>query len=164
MTYPLPSWTNNPMTSDPIDAENLSLYNSAVTDLDSRTTTIEASGAVNALATAKGDMIAAHAANDMETIPVGTDGQVLTVNLSETLGVEWADPAPGGVSSVTAGDTSVHVDNTDPINPTVIVNQGNLTLAESQVTSLVTHLAERQRCLAVQVGRVDEPDDGSAQF
>jgi hypothetical protein len=143
-TYPMPSWTNDPTTSDPIDAENLSLYNTAIDGLDSRTTTIEAAGAVNALATAKGDMIAAHAAADMSTLPVGTDGKVLTADSSATLGVAWVDPAPGGVSSVTAGDTSIHVDNTDPINPTVIVNQANLTVAESQVTSLVTHLAAKQ--------------------
>ncbi|HEX4395447.1 MAG TPA: hypothetical protein VH084_28535 [Mycobacterium sp.] len=144
MTYPLPSWTDDPTTSDPIDAENLDLYNTAIDGLDTRTSTIEASGAVNALATAKGDMIAAHAVNDMETLGVGTDGQVLTADASATLGVGWADPAPGGVSSVTAGDTSIHVDNTDPINPTVIVNQANLTVAESQVTSLTTHLAAKQ--------------------
>jgi hypothetical protein len=48
------------------------------------------------------------------------------------------------VSSVTAGDTSIHVDNTDPINPTVIVNQSNLTVAESQVTGLATDLAAKQ--------------------
>jgi hypothetical protein len=144
MTYPLPSWTDDPTTSDPIDAENLDLYNTAIDDLDSRTSTIEASGAVNALATAKGDMIAAHGVNDMETLAVGTNGQVLTAASSATLGVHWADPAPGGVSSVTAADTTIHVDNTDPINPTVKVNPGNLTIAESQVTSLTTDLAGKQ--------------------
>src|SRR5882757_1835978 len=144
MTYPVPSWTDNPATSDPIDADNLSLYNSAVTDLDNRATALEAGGGLQALATAKGDMIAAQAVNNMQTIGVGTNGQVLTADSSATLGVDWADPAPGGVSSVTAGDTSVNVNNTDPVNPTVIVNQGNLTVAESQVTSLVTHLAAKQ--------------------
>lgn len=143
MAYDLPEWTNNPSTSSPLDAENLLLLNAAIIDLDDRETGTLAlvDDKVDAtLATDTGDMLVASSSNTFGTLDVGTDGQVLTADSSQPLGVDWADPAPGGVTTVDAGDSSVDVDNTDPANPTITVVQANLVIAESQVTSLVTNL------------------------
>lgn len=146
MAYTLPGWTNNPSTSSPLDAANLNLLNAAINDLDTRAAgnlALAAAAVSETLATAKGDMMVASALVTFGTLAVGSDGKVLTADSTQTLGMGWATPAPSGVVSVSAGDSSVTVDNTDPANPTVAVDQANLVIAESQVTSLGTDLAAK---------------------
>ena len=65
----------------------------------------------------KGDLIAASGATDLGLVSVGTNGQVLTVDLAQDTGLTWATPSSGTVLSVNAtaplfvvsGTTTPHI-------------------------------------------------------
>jgi hypothetical protein len=48
------------------------------------------------VATTKGDLIAAPSANNFSRLAVGSNGQVLTADSTQTLGVKWASAGGGG--------------------------------------------------------------------
>ena len=51
--------------------------------------------AVSGIVDAKGDLLAASAADTLARVGVGTNGQVLTADSAETAGVKWASPSSG---------------------------------------------------------------------
>jgi hypothetical protein len=56
-----------------------------------------ANGAVaKSIVDAKGDLIAATAADTVSRLAIGTNGQVLTADSAEATGIKWATPATGG--------------------------------------------------------------------
>lgn len=52
------------------------------------------------LVDAKGDLIAATAADVVARLAIGTDGQVLTADAAQTAGMKWATPSSGGGGGV----------------------------------------------------------------
>jgi hypothetical protein len=67
------------------------------TDLDFSWVAQDDSNAIqNAIVDAKGDLIAATAADTPARLAVGTDGQILTADSSAATGLAWAAPASGG--------------------------------------------------------------------
>jgi hypothetical protein len=60
---------------------------------------ITAASAINpTIVDAKGDIIAATAADTVARLAVGTDGQVLTAASGQTTGLQWATPSSGGMT------------------------------------------------------------------
>lgn len=63
-----------------------------------------AGGAVPAsTATAKGDLLLAAGSGDVRRLPVGTNGQVLTADDTQTVGARWATPSGGGGTAGVTG-------------------------------------------------------------
>ena len=67
------------------------------TDMDFTWVTPDDANAIqNAIVDAKGDLIAATAADTPARLAVGTNGQVLTADSTAATGLAWADPASSG--------------------------------------------------------------------
>jgi hypothetical protein len=76
------------------------------TDLDFSWVAQDDSNAIqNAIVDAKGDLIAATAADTPARLAVGTNGQVLTADSAEATGLKWATPASTSGFTLVAGGT-----------------------------------------------------------
>jgi hypothetical protein len=62
------------------------------------TSPYSSSGIAATIVDAKGDLIAATAADTVARLPVGTDGQVLTAASGQSTGLQWATVAAGAVT------------------------------------------------------------------
>ena len=75
------------------------------TDMDF-TWAADASGIPATIFDAKGDLIAATAADTASRLAVGTNGQVLTADSTAATGIAWATPSSGGMTQITSGTLS----------------------------------------------------------
>ena len=77
------------------------------TDLDFSWVAQDDSNAIqNAIVDAKGDLIAATAADTPARLAVGTNGQVLTADSTAATGIKWATAAAGGITQLATGTLS----------------------------------------------------------
>ena len=63
----------------------------------------DAAGIPATIVDAKGDLIAATAADTVARLAVGTNGQVLTADSTAATGIKWATAAAGGFTSIATG-------------------------------------------------------------
>jgi len=113
------------------------------TDLDFSWVAQDDSNAIqNAIVDAKGDLIAATAADTPARLAVGTNGQILTADSSAATGIKWADPAGGGgkILQVIYASTTT----TTTITTTTFTDITNLTasITPSASTSRILILAD----------------------
>ena len=91
--------------------------------------------------TAKGDTYVATASGVVTRLGVGTNGQVLTADSTQTKGLKWSDAAAGTVTSVTAGTGlsggTITSSGTIAIDTTVVTLSGTQTLTSKTLTTPV---------------------------
>jgi hypothetical protein len=63
-------------------------------------------GIAKTIVDAKGDIIAATAADTVSRLAVGSNDQVLTADSSTATGLKWAAPSAGGMTSIASGSLS----------------------------------------------------------
>lgn len=78
-----------------LTSDDLTFYTTGVATADA--------AVPEAIVTAKADLLVGASSGVVDNLPVGTNNQVLTADSTQTLGVKWATPASGTVTSVTAG-------------------------------------------------------------
>jgi hypothetical protein len=119
MSYTLPVWADLPATTSALDTANLSLYNTAINDLDSRVTAAQTDLTVTAVKTSN------YTANAYEFVPVDTTSGNVTVTFPtaplDKVNVGAAQVVRGGVNTVTLqlGGSDKFNTNTGPTTNTL---------------------------------------------
>lgn len=133
-----------PGTTDKVTDGALAIRNLAEdvdADLGAEVTRANAAYVANALADAKGDLLAASGPDAVARLGVGADGQVLTADAAAALGVKWAPLPSGGLTAPTStvatsqSTTSTAFTNLATIGPVVTMT----TPSSGSVFVVLTH-------------------------
>lgn len=84
--------------------------------------------------TTKGDLYGRDAANNR--VPIGADGNVLTADSAQALGLKWAAPAASGIGAIASPGGSIGV--TNPTGPTTNLDLPNSGVAAATYGSSTT--------------------------
>ena len=110
------------------------------TDMDFTWVTSDDANAIqNAIVDAKGDLIAATAADTPARLAVGTNGQVLTADSTAATGLKWATAGGGGKILQTVFGSSVNLVNNT--TSTYVTTGATATITPSAATSKIIILA-----------------------
>jgi len=111
--------------------------------IDSTVFTNASAGIAKTIVDAKGDLIAATAADTVSRIGVGANGTVLTADSAESTGLKWATPAGGKVLQVVHANTS----STTTITSTSFTDIGlSATITPSSSSSKVLVILNISQC------------------
>lgn len=135
---------------------------------------------------AKGDIIAATAADTVARVAVGTNGQVLTADSTQSAGVKWATPTPGAITAadsatVTTSQSTTSGTFTDlsTVGPSVTLNtgtsvivtitadlgqdagSGHITIAGVAVSGASTIAASSNHTIQANGDLIDDPNTGT---
>ena len=112
------------------------------TDLDFTWVAQDDSNAIqNAIVDAKGDLIAATAADTPARLAVGTNGQVLTADSTAATGIKWATPASGGKVLQVVSATNSTAITTTTAYPSYANSGFTLSITPSASTSKIMLIA-----------------------
>jgi hypothetical protein len=98
------SWTTPDDTA--LVKDGAAAIRSLGTAIDTTVFNNASAGIAKTIVDAKGDIIAATAADTVSRLAVGSNDQVLTADSSTATGLKWAAPAAGGMTSIASGSLS----------------------------------------------------------
>lgn len=116
-----------------VAAAATSIITGNISDQRTAATLLSSLGGVNTLFTAKGDILAATAANTPARVGVGSNGQVVMADSTQTPGVKWATPVAAGSAAVyTEESTTAYSTMADLATPgpavTVVVGAAGIAI------------------------------------
>jgi trimeric autotransporter adhesin len=116
--------------------------------------------------TTKGDTFVATGASAVTRLAVGTNGQVLTADSTQTKGLKWADPATGSVTSITAGTGlsggtitttgTIAIDTATTVDKTTAQTLTNKTLTTPIINQPKTYIGYTAKTAAYTIASGDE--------
>jgi hypothetical protein len=121
------------------------------TDMDFTWVTSDDANAIqNTIVDAKGDLIAATAADTPARLAVGTNGHVLTADSTAATGIKWAAPAGGGkVLQVVSAST------------TTVTSVTGTTLTDTNITASITPSSATSKVLVLVAAATQMLSSGS---